>query len=192
MRSVIEDVRLALRKLRARPVLAVTAIATLALGIGAPTATFSVVRSVLIRPLPYPDPDRIVRFQMRDRDMTFDAIPVEMVADWSATSQTLASIALFSDRALTLSTTTGPYRLEGAAATPNLFSQSRPAALVVSGTYFACLGLLPLAIVLVPITWVQPRYLPAGVGSSVRIFFRIRAQPSFMLLAGPDILKSST
>ncbi len=56
-----QDVRLAFRSLHRRPGFAAAAIATLALGIGASTAIFSVAYGVSLRPLPYPDPDRIVR-----------------------------------------------------------------------------------------------------------------------------------
>src|SRR5262245_18318241 len=58
------DAGLALRLLGRRPTFAAVALLTLALGIGAPAAIFSVVRAVLWRPLPYPDADRLVQFRI--------------------------------------------------------------------------------------------------------------------------------
>jgi predicted permease len=120
------DFRLAMRQLIRRPAFAGVALATLALGIGAPTAMFSVVSAVLLEPLPYPQPDRLVRFQMNSQGpagpVSFDGVPASPALEWAANSQTLADLALFNDRALTLTTPDGPFRLTGVAATPNLFA----------------------------------------------------------------------
>jgi putative ABC transport system permease protein len=63
MESLLHDLRFALRQLARSPVFAITAVLTLALGIGANTAIFTVVQSLLLNPLPYPDAQRIVALE---------------------------------------------------------------------------------------------------------------------------------
>src|SRR5271163_3236318 len=59
MHELISHLRFAVRQLRRNPGFAITAILTLAIGIGATTAIFSIFYAVLLRPLPFPDPDRL-------------------------------------------------------------------------------------------------------------------------------------
>jgi hypothetical protein len=61
MESLLNDFKHSLRMFRQSPAFTITAIAALALGIGANTAIFSVISTVLLKPLPYPDSDRIVQ-----------------------------------------------------------------------------------------------------------------------------------
>ena len=67
MESLWSDLRYAWRELRKRPGFALTAILSLALGIGATSAVFSVVYAVLIDPFPYPGSDRLMEIRLRDK-----------------------------------------------------------------------------------------------------------------------------
>ena len=59
METIVQDIRVAVRGLRRSPGFAFTAIATLALGIGATTAIFTALSAVLLKPLPYPEPENL-------------------------------------------------------------------------------------------------------------------------------------
>jgi hypothetical protein len=95
METLISDIRHALRVLRHSPGFAATAIAVLALEIGASTAIFSVVNAVLLEPLPFPDPDRIVTLMNSGPQGSFSAASVPKYNVWRRQTQVLSDIAAF-------------------------------------------------------------------------------------------------
>ncbi len=86
LESVVQDGKYALRSLRRAPGFALVALLTLALGIGANTALFSVVRGVLLRPLPYPESERLVRVwpASPENGVERGALSSVDLADWRA------------------------------------------------------------------------------------------------------------
>ena len=90
-----DDVKFALRQLRAAPVFTAIAVTTLALGIGANSAIFALVDATLLRPLPYANPDRLVTiWETSDTNPRSFASPPNML-DWNTRSQTFERIAGF-------------------------------------------------------------------------------------------------
>jgi putative ABC transport system permease protein len=100
--SIFNDARYAVRALRRAPGFAVVAIVTLALGIGANTAIFSVVNGVLLRRLPYPNADRIVRLWSATPDEPRGAHSAADFLDFQRRNETLAALAGYREDALTV------------------------------------------------------------------------------------------
>ena len=92
---MLHDIRYAARTLRRSPGFTLTVVLTLALGIGANTAMFSVIHAVLLRPLPYPDPGRLVTLWERDPQKGLEqglVTPANFV-DWRAQSRAFEAMA---------------------------------------------------------------------------------------------------
>jgi len=94
---VIHDLRHVLRAFRRTPIFAVSTVLVLALGIGANTAVFSVVYAVLLKPLPYAEPDRLVKLAERHPSKGADegVLSAGTFVDWRARSHTLESLAVY-------------------------------------------------------------------------------------------------
>src|SRR4051812_50110821 len=90
-----QDVRFALRLLVKRPGFAAVAILTLALGVGAATSIFSVVEAVLLRPLPFAEPDRLVQLTIYGEDGDTDPLPDTHFLAWREEKEKFLSPAGF-------------------------------------------------------------------------------------------------
>src|SRR5580692_10117592 len=112
MSAIGQDLRYALRMLAKNPGFTIAAVLTLALGIGANTAVFSVVNAVLLKPLPYPDPDRIVLLAntLHGRLVgSSPAVSAPKFSAWRRSTTAFAEIAAYSfGRALDLTNPDDP------------------------------------------------------------------------------------
>src|SRR6185436_17219865 len=102
--SVRQDARFALRALRRTPLATAAALLTLALGVGATTAIFSVVYGVLVRPLPYRDADRLVHLWEAPDAARTQRIPVSVPTfrDWAARTRSFSHAVAYATNLFTL------------------------------------------------------------------------------------------
>src|SRR4029077_2620393 len=124
--KLVQDVRYALRLWRRRPGFAAVAILTLALGVGANTAMFSIVNAVLLRPLPYADADRLVSVFTKSSSFRQGLLSYKEYEEIRRQSGTIESIGLFLPQSVNLTGANEPQRLTGN---------------FVSGSFFDVLGL---------------------------------------------------
>jgi predicted permease len=130
IRPLLQDIRYAIRTLRRTPVFTVTAITTLAIGIGATTAVFSAVESVVLSPLPYANSDQLVRVYSSYRDdpddREFNTAPDFLdFREQINAFETLATVYTYRETGVDFQTPAGPVRLRG---------------LEISAKYFEVLG----------------------------------------------------
>ena len=123
MDTLIKDLRYGVRSFLKRPGFLVIAISTLALGIGATTAMFTVVNSVLLRPLQFPEPERIVLFEGVNprQGITESNVSVPDLVDWQKQSQSFEQIAAFFSGGVFLSTGDEVERVRASAVSPEFF-----------------------------------------------------------------------
>src|SRR5262245_45610954 len=130
MSLLIQDVRFALRTLLKQPSFTLVSLLTLALGIGANTAIFSIVDAVVLRPLPYREPDRVVMMWSHWTNWTKTWVSGPEVADYRAQATTLEHVSAFD---------TASYNLTGAG------DAVRVGAIQAQASMFEALGVTPIA-----------------------------------------------
>jgi putative ABC transport system permease protein len=124
MTGLLQDFRYALRQLRKNPGFTAVAMITLALGIGANTAIFSVVNAVLLRPLPYPKADRLVMlWEQNPRRGWFDnIISGENFLDWQKQNQVFTGMAAFESKFFNITGNHQAEEIAGERVSANLFA----------------------------------------------------------------------
>ena len=130
MKNLWQDIRYGFRTIARQPGFAAIVILTLALGIGANTAIFSVVYGVLLRPLPYPEPDRITQISISYNGvLDYSGFDARQFDFWKAHSEPFARVAATTGVGFNLSGGSQPLRVR---------------ALRVSKDYFHVMGVLPI------------------------------------------------
>jgi putative ABC transport system permease protein len=120
---MINDLRYALRGLLRKPLFTVLIVLTLALGVGANAAIFSVVNGVLLRPLPYPQPDRLMMVWVYNPRQGFDkdVATYPTFTDWRTQSQSFENLAAYFGASVSLTGVGDPAQLRGARVTASFF-----------------------------------------------------------------------
>jgi len=129
MIGLLQDLRYAVRQFMKTPGLTILVIITIALGVGANTALFSVVNGVLLNPLPYPEPDQLVALRESKPNFEWGTIPYPTFRDWQKDNHTFSSIAVWRGYA---------FSLTGAGEAEQVNAQ------LVSSDFFPILGVKPL------------------------------------------------
>ena len=123
METLVQDLRYGVRMLAKAPWFTTAAVLILALGIGANTAVFSILDAVLIRPLPYPQSERLVKadvFDLKSGDF-YGKTSYPDFTDWSEQSHFFDHLAAYEDKTFNLAGTLQPERVKGQVASPDFF-----------------------------------------------------------------------
>jgi putative ABC transport system permease protein len=119
----MNDLRYAIRMLVKSPAFSIIAVVALALGIGANTAIFSVVEAVLLRPLPYPDSQKLVLLRERMQLFESGSVAYPNYLDWRAMQRSFTDLALYRPESMNLSSrgeASSPERIRGGVMTWNM------------------------------------------------------------------------
>src|SRR5258708_18127 len=129
--QILQDLRHGLRLLARNPGFSVVAVFTLALGIGANTAIFSLVNGLMLKPLPYKDADRIVvpAAIFHDHHTDRGSVAYADILDWKAQTDLFTAVAAYTEGSFTITGGEEPQRING---------------LFVGDGYFPAMGATPL------------------------------------------------
>ena len=130
MTTLLQDLKYALRVLLKSPGFSLAAVIVLALGIGANTAIFSVVNAVLLRPLPYPDPSRIMQVWHVPPPKSFSGVTWFAVSpanylDWRTRNHLFEQLAAYGFEGFSFAGKDGPEAIQAAAVAPDFFTVLR-------------------------------------------------------------------
>lgn len=129
MSTFFQDVRYGARMLRKAPGFTIVAVITLALGIGANTAIFSIVNAVLLRPLPFPEADRLIHatetYQQPSGAQVESAVSYADFFDWRTRANSFEGMASYHEDALTLANGAQPLHVNGQVVAGDFFSVLR-------------------------------------------------------------------
>src|SRR5882762_1888959 len=124
METFFKDLRYGINSLRKHQGFSLIVIVVLALGIGANTAVFSIVNSVLLRPLPYRDSDRLVMIWGNFQKLNIERLTAKAAEfeNYRAQNQTFDQVAAYASQSFSLSGSDQAEQVNGARVTTNLFS----------------------------------------------------------------------
>ncbi len=122
MMTLWQDFRYGCRMLRRQPLFSAIAILTLALGIGANSAIFSVVNAVLLRPLPFKEPDRLIKLWETFLPGGQGTVSVPNLKDWREQNDVFTEIAAYQFGNFNLQGSDNPERVQGATVSANMFT----------------------------------------------------------------------
>src|SRR5258705_3009081 len=122
METLLNDIRFGIRLMARSPGFTLVALVTIALGIGANTAIFSVVNTVLLRPLPYQDPDKLVVLWEKQEQIDQESPSLPDFLDWRERNQSFEQMAIARRDNVNLTGAGEPERLLARQITANFFS----------------------------------------------------------------------
>src|SRR5438477_5920889 len=129
METLFRDVRFGIRSLLKQPAFTGIAIVTLALGIGGNTAMFSVINAVLLRPLPYTQPDRLVWMSESGDEVANRPLSYPNFVDWRARNQVFDSMSTYRTWSMSLTGMSAPQNIRAG---------------MVAADYFQVMGVTPI------------------------------------------------